>query len=192
MSTIIATMLAEGLVVRDATDRDHEGIQRIYAGYVVGGLASFEESPPSVEEMANRHAAVLTAGLPYLVAERSGVIAGYAYATSYRSRPAYRYAIENSVYISPNLRGAGIGKALMQTLITRCEEGPWRQMLAVIGDSANVASIGLHASLGFQKVGTFRSVGFKLGRWVDTVLMQRCFGPGDSRSPNATVRTKAE
>jgi L-amino acid N-acyltransferase YncA len=158
-------------------------IQSIYAGYVTGSLASFEERPPSVDEMANRRAAILAAGLPYLVAERSGAVAGYAYATPYRPRPAYRYTLENSVYVSPDMRRTGIGKVLMETLIARCEEGMWRQMLAVIGDSANLASIGLHASLGFEVIGTFRSVGFKLGQWVDTVLMQRPLSLGGSYPP---------
>jgi phosphinothricin acetyltransferase len=126
--------------------------------------------------MAKRRAAVLALRLPYLVAERDGRTVGYSYATPYRARSAYRFTIENSVYVEADLRGAGIGYMLLSALIARCETRDWRQMIAVIGDSANTASIGLHAKLGFQPVGTLRAVGFKFGRWVDTVLMQRALG----------------
>lgn len=172
-----------GIVVRDATDGDMADVQQIYAHHVLHGLATFEEVTPTVDEMRRRREAVLAAGLPYLVAEVDGRVAGYCYATSYRPRPAYRYTIEDSVYVSEGLRGRGIGAALLGALIARTEAGPWRQMLAVIGNSGNAGSIALHARMGFQPVGTLRSVGFKLGQWVDTVLMQRPLGPGDAAPP---------
>ena len=170
------------IVVRDATEADIESIQAIYSHHVRNGLATFEELPPSVKEMLSRRASVLEAGLPYLTAEIDGMVVGYSYATTYRPRPAYRYTIEDSVYVADGLGRRGIGAALLHSLIDRCEAGPWRQMLAVIGDSGNLASIALHRRLGFQFVGTLTSVGFKLGRWVDTVLMQRALGAGDTTS----------
>jgi len=170
-------------LIRDAPDADLVAIARIYAHHVKHGLASFEEVPPAVEDLRSRRAAVLQAGLPYLAAELRGEVVGYAYAGAYRSRPGYRYTIEDSVYLEQGLGGLGLGTALLTTLIERCEAGPWRQMLAVIGDSANIGSIALHHRLGFRHVGTFASVGFKLGRWVDTVLMQRPLGPGDHSLP---------
>ncbi|MCC8958211.1 N-acetyltransferase [Bradyrhizobium sp. Pear77] len=172
-----------GVVVRDATDDDMADVQGIYAHHVLNGLATFEEVPPTVDEMRSRRNAVVAAGLPYLVAEVDGLVAGYCYATAYRPRPAYRHTIEDSVYVSDGLRGRGIGVALLQGLIARAEAGPWRQMLAVIGNSGNVGSIALHRRMGFEMVGTLRSVGFKLGQWVDTVLMQRPLGPGASTLP---------
>lgn len=162
--------------VREAAEADLPAIQSIYAHHVLHGLASFEETPPTLEEMTARRASVLALGLPYLVAELEGRIVGYAYATAYRPRPAYRYTIEDSVYVSDGFGGRGIGTRLLQALIERCERGPWRQMLAIIGDSGNSASIALHRRMGFRLVGTFDTVGFKLGRWVDTVLMQRALG----------------
>jgi phosphinothricin acetyltransferase len=158
-------------------------VQRIYAPYVLTGFASFEEVPPTTEEMRARRAAVVAAGLPYLVAVMDGEVVGYAYATSYRPRPAYRHTIENSVYVADAMHGRGTGAALLKELIARCEAGPWRQMLAVIGNSANAGSIALHRRMGFQLVGTLTSVGFKLGQWVDTVLMQRALGSGDATPP---------
>ena len=160
-----------------------QAVQAIYAEQVLHGLASFEEVPPSAEELAKRRAAVITLGLPYLAAELDGRLVGYSYATLYRSRPAYRHTIEDSVYVAEGLRGRRVGQALLGALIQRCEAGPWRQMIAVIGNSANAGSIELHRSLGFRPVGTLRDVGFKLGRWVDTVLMQRQLGPGAHTAP---------
>ena len=171
--------------IRDADDRDMADVQRIYAHHVLNGLATFEEVPPTVDEMLGRRDAVLAAGLPYLVAEVDGRVGGYCYATSYRPRPAYRHTIEDSVYVEDTLRGRGIGVALLAGLIARTEAGPWRQMLAVIGNSGNAGSIALHRRMGFQPAGTLRSVGFKLGQWVDTVLMQRPLGPGDAAPPVA-------
>jgi len=171
--------------VRDADDRDLAAIQAIYAHHVLHGLATFEEVPPSTAELGARRAAVLALGLPYLVAEAGGAVVGYCYATSYRPRPAYRYTIEDTVYIADGLGGRGIGAALLAALIARCEAGAWRQMIAIIGDSGNAGSIALHRRLGFELVGTLRSTGFKLGRWVDSVMMQRALGPGGAVPPRS-------
>lgn len=169
--------------IRAAGEDDLGAIARIYAHHVQHGLASFEEVPPAIVELRARRAAVLDSGLPFLAAELHGEVVGYAYASPYRTRPAYRYTIEDSVYVEAGLGGLGLGSALLAALIERCEAGPWRQMLAVIGDSANAPSIALHRRLGFRPVGTFAAVGFKLGRWVDTVLMQRPLGAGDRSAP---------
>lgn len=174
----------EDTVIRDATEVDMAEVQRIYAHHVLNGLATFEEVPPTLDEMLGRRAAVLAAGLPYLVADIDGRVAGYSYATAYRPRPAYRNTIEDSVYVWEALRGRRVGAALLRALIERSEAGPWRQMIAVIGNSGNAGSIALHRRMGFEMVGTLRSVGFKLGQWVDTVLMQRPLGPGASTLPS--------
>jgi phosphinothricin acetyltransferase len=174
---------AASVAVRDAQDADMAAVQSIYAHHVLHGLASFEEAPPSVDEIAARRSAVLARGLPYLVGTLGGRVVGYCYAGPYRLRPAYRHTIEDSIYVADGMAGRGIGSALLRQLIVRCEQGPWRQMLAVIGNSANAGSIALHAGHGFQPIGTFRSVGFKLGRWVDSVLMQRALGEGDTTHP---------
>ena len=159
-------------------------IQAIYAHHVLHGLATFEEVPPSTTELLSRRDVVLKAGLPYLAAEIEGQLVGYSYATFYRPRPAYRHTVEDSVYVADRFAGRGIGSALLSELITRCSTGPWRQMLAVIGNSGNAGSIALHRRLGFRHVGTLTAVGFKLGRWVDTVVMQRPLGDGDATQPN--------
>jgi L-amino acid N-acyltransferase YncA len=177
------------LRIRDANETDMDAVRAIYAHYVLHGLATFEEEPPAANELNARREGVIAAGLPYLVAERDGHILGYCYATAYRPRPAYRNTIEDSVYVAEGYGGRGIGAALLGTLIERCEAGPWRQMLAVIGNSGNEGSIALHRRLGFETVGTLQSVGFKLGRWVDTVLMQRSLGQGD-RTPPATAQER--
>jgi L-amino acid N-acyltransferase YncA len=165
--------------VRDSRDEDMPKIHAIYGFHVLHGLASFEEEPPSVEELSRRRADVLDRGLPYLVAERGGVVVGYSYAAPYRSRPAYRFTVENSVYVDHNLRRRGVGHLLLSALIARCAERECRQMIAVIGDSENMASIALHERLGFIRIGTLRAVGFKFGRWVDSVLMQRPLDPDE-------------
>ena len=166
------------MMVRDARDEDMAQVQAIYAHHVLHGTASFEEAAPPLAEMQRRRADVLARGLPYLVAEIGGRVAGYSYATPYRTRSAYRYSIENSVYVDHARHRTGIGRALLIALIARCEQGDWRQMIAVIGDSAHTASINLHAGLGFRNVGTLEAVGFKFGRWLDSVLMQRALGKG--------------
>ena len=173
-----------GPLIRDARDEDMPQIQAIYAHHVLHGLASFEEAPPSVEELRTRRQGVLALGLPYLVAADGDRIAGYAYATLYRTRPAYRHTVEDSVYVREGEGGRGVGSVLLKTLIERCAAGPWRQMIAVIGDRDNAASIGLHARHGFRRVGTLEAVGFKFGRWVDSVLMQRELGQGDKTLPS--------
>ena len=147
------------------------------------GLASFEEEPPSAAELLRRYEDVTRRGLPYFVADFAGSIAGYGYCTLYRSRSAYRYTLEDSVYVRAGSEGRGVGSTLLAELIRRCEASGYRQLVAVIGDSANAASIGLHAGHGFLHVGTLRSTGFKFGRWVDSVIMQRPLGPGDGAAP---------
>jgi L-amino acid N-acyltransferase YncA len=169
--------------VRPASAADLPAVQAIYAHHVATGLASFEEAAPALDEMRRRYEQVTAIGLPYLVAEFAGTTAGYGYCTLYRTRSAYRYALEDSVYVRRDMLGKGVGRTLLAELIRRCEALDYRQMIAVIGDSANAASIGLHASLGFLRVGTLRSTGYKLGRWVDSVLMQRPLGPGDGTKP---------
>ena len=171
--------------MRPATPEDLPAIQSIYAHHVLHGLASFEEEPPSVGEMRRRYDELARRGLPYLVAELGAAVAGYGYCALYRSRSAYRYALEDSVYVRHDLHGHGVGKAILVELIRRCEALGYRQLIAVIGDSAHAASIGLHASLGFVRVGTLRSVGYKLGRWVDSVTMQRPLGAGDAAPPQS-------
>ena len=169
--------------VRDAVQGDFPAIQSIYAHHVLNGLASFEEVPPDVVELRRRYDDVAGRGLPYLVAEEAGQVQGYGYCAPYRARSAYRYALENSVYVRDDLRGRGIGTRLLAALIERCAQLGYRQMIAVIGDSANTASIALHARFGFLRVGTLRSVGYKFGRWVDSVQMQRPLGAGDATPP---------
>ncbi len=170
--------------VRAARDADVEAIAAIYAEHVLTGVASFETEAPSTAEMQARRQMVLALGLPYLVAERGGQVVGYAYATPYRPRKAYRHTVENSVYVASGLEGQGIGRALLGALLAACERGPWRQMIAVIGNSGNLGSIALHRSLGFEEIGVLRSVGFKFGRWLDTVLMQRSIGAGADTLPD--------
>lgn len=171
------------LAIRDATAADMPEVAAIYAHSVLTSAATFEEIPPDAEEMTERLASRRAEGLPWLVAERDGRIVGYSYAAPYRARPAYRYTLEDSIYIAPDALGQGIGHALLAALIARCEQGPWRQLVAVIGDSANAGSIALHARLGFAHIGTMPAVGYKFGRWVDTVLMQRALGDGDRSRP---------
>lgn len=171
------------MLVRPASDADLASIQSIYAHHVLHGLASFEEEAPSLREMKSRFDEVSARGLPYLVAEDAGAVLGYGYCTPYRTRSAYRYSLEDSVYVREGQHRKGIGKAILVQLITRCESLGYRQLIAVIGDSAQAASIGLHAGLGFLRAGTLRSVGFKFGRWVDTIIMQRPLGRGDGTRP---------
>ena len=170
--------------IRPASAEDLPAIQSIYSHHVLHGLASFEEEPPPLEEMRRRFDEVCSRGLPYLAADFGGVVAGYGYCAPYRSRSAYRYALEDSVYVRHGSEGRGVGAALLGALIERCEALGYRTLIAVIGDSANAASINLHASYGFLRVGTLRSAGFKFGRWVDSVLMQRALGPGDATPPS--------
>jgi len=169
--------------VRAAAQGDLAAIQAIYAHHVLHGLATFEEVAPGVEEMRRRQQDVSGRGLPYLVGEERGEILGYGYCAPYRARSAYRYALEDSVYIKDGHLGKGIGTRILSELIRICEGLGYRQVIAVIGDSANTGSIALHARLGFLRVGTLRSTGYKFGRWVDSVLMQRPLGAGDGAPP---------
>lgn len=165
--------------IRASAEHDLPAIAAIYRHHVMTGLASFEETPPDAEELARRRAAVLASGLPWLVATDGGrALLGYAYAGLYRPRSAYRYTVEDSIYVAPGQTGRGVGRALLAALIADTEAKGYRQMMAVIGDSANAASIGVHRACGFIEAGRLRAVGFKFGRWVDSVLMQRALGPG--------------
>ena len=159
-------------------------IHSIYGHWVRHGLASFEEIAPDQVEMDHRRRTLQDAGFPFIVAEESAVILGFAYAGPYRTRSAYRYTAEDSVYVAPEALGRGVGRALLGRVISRAELMGKRQMIAVIGDSANAPSIRLHESLGFRRIATLQSVGFKFGRWVDSVFMQRALGPGDSKPPD--------
>jgi L-amino acid N-acyltransferase YncA len=169
--------------IRTAAPRDLAAITRIYDHAVRHGTASFEIEPPDEAEMARRQQALLAGGFPYLVAEHNGTIAGYAYAGPYRARPAYRWSVEDSIYLDPQMQGRGIGRALLERLIVEAQARKFRQMIAVIGDSANAPSVELHRALGFRMVGTFDNVGFKFGRWLDSVLMQRPLGEGATTNP---------
>jgi L-amino acid N-acyltransferase YncA len=172
-----------GVSLRPSQDRDLAAIAAIYRHHVLHGVASFEEEPPGVAEMARRRVEILDRGLPYLVAERAGCVIGYCYASRYRMRPGYRFAVEDSIYIDAAELGRGIGRALLSELIERCAEHGYRQMVAVIGGSDQWPSIGLHAALGFARVGTLPAIGFKFGAWIDTVLMQRALGEGADTVP---------
>jgi len=166
--------------LRGAVNADLPAIQAIYAHWVTHGTGSFELEAPSHDEISKRRADVLSKGLPYLVAEADGQVVGYAYANWFRPRPAYRFSVENSVYVHPDARRGGVARLLMVELLARCEIAGARQMVAVIGDSANAGSVGLHTALGFRHIGTLNSMGWKFDRWLDTVLMQRSLGPGDT------------
>jgi L-amino acid N-acyltransferase YncA len=169
--------------IRPATPADVPAITRIYAHAVMHGTATFELEPPDEAEMARRMTALFEAGFPYLVAEIGGALAGYAYANHYRTRPAYRFTVEDSIYIDPGAQRRGVGRALLAQLIEECERRGFRQMVAVIGDSAQMPSIELHRALGFRMIGAVENVGFKFDRWLDSVLMQRALGPGSTTKP---------
>lgn len=171
------------VLIRPATPADVPRFVAIYADAVLNGCASFELEPPDVAEMTARLAKIVEAGMPWLVAEVDGRVEGYAYAGAYRPRPAYRNTVENSVYVDPAAKGHGLGRRLLEALIDATTALGFRQMIAVIGDSANAASIGLHTALGFEPAGVLRSVGWKHGRWLDSVLMQRPLGDGDATPP---------
>lgn len=173
------------VLVRASHDDDLPAIQAIYTPAVLDGTASFELEPPDLAEMTRRRAALMADGFPYLVAEIDGEIVGYAYAGQYRPRPAYRYAVEDSIYIAPESQGKGVGKALLAALIAECERLGKRQMVAVIGDSLSHGSINLHRAMGFAHAGTVRNVGYKHGRWLDQVIYQRALGPGADTAPDA-------
>ncbi|MFZ9501033.1 MAG: GNAT family N-acetyltransferase [Beijerinckiaceae bacterium] len=159
--------------IRDAQEDDFPAIQAIYAHHVLHGAGSFEEEPPGVETMLARFAAVRAHALPWIVVEEGGAIRGYAYARPYHERSAYRFTLENSVYVAPDAARRGFGRALLAELLARCAAGGYRQMIAIIGDSGNAGSIGLHSAMGFRHAGLLRGVGLKFGRTLDSVLMQK-------------------
>ena len=173
------------LEIRPATPADLPAITEIYAHAVRFGTATFELDPPDVGEMRRRFETLKGGGFPYLVALLEHEVIGYAYAGPYRPRPAYRFTVENSVYLQPAIHRRGVGGQLLQRLIAECEARGFRQMIAVIGDSANAASIGVHSRCGFQMIGTHPNVGLKFGRWLDTVMMQRELGEGANTVPTA-------
>lgn len=172
-----------GPTIRPSRDEDIAAITAIYGHHVRHGVGSFEEAPPSSGEMGRRRDAILSRDLPYLVAERGGRVVGYCYAGPFRPRTGYRFTVEDSIYVDPAEIGRGIGRALLGPVLARCEALGYRQMVAVIGGRETVASIRLHEALGFRHAGVFESVGFKFGRWVDIVLMQRALGPGAGTLP---------
>ena len=170
-------------VIRPATEADLPLITAIYEQAVRFGTATFELEPPDLAEMTRRYRALSDGGFPYVVATLDGQVVGYAYAGPYRPRPAYRFTVENSVYLEPSTHRRGIGLKLLQRLIADCEGRGFRQMIAVIGDSANAGSVGVHTRAGFSMIGTHPNVGFKFGRWLDTVMMQRALGHGGQTLP---------
>ena len=174
----------ENTEIRPCRKDDMPSVTMIYAHHVRHGTASFETEPPSLEEMRRRHADILARGLPYLVAVAGGDILGYAYAGLYRPRAAYRDTVEDSIYIRFDLAGRGIGERLLRALLIECEGRDLRQMIAAVGDSANTASVRVHERCGFERIGVFRSIGYKHGRWLDSVLLQRSLGAGDTTLPS--------
>lgn len=176
-------MSGHSVSIRESTEDDLAAIQVLYAHHVSHGLASFEEVPPELSEISRRRDIAHENDLPYLVAVENDEVRGFAYASPFRVRSAYRYTVEDSVYIAPDALNTGIGSALLSALIEQCTERGFRQMVAVIGDSANEASIGLHSKHGFVQTGLMPAVGFKFGRWVDSVRMQRSLGSGDTSPP---------
>jgi L-amino acid N-acyltransferase YncA len=176
-------MSAEELLIRPSRDDDVAAITAIYGHHVLHGIASFEEEPPSIEEMARRRGELVGRGFPYFVAERGGKVVGYCYSGPYRARIGYRFSVEDSIYIDPNEVGRGIGRALLAEVIERSTELGYRQMIAVIGGSETLPSINLHKALGFTHIGIFTGIGFKFGRWIDSVYMQRALGPGNAAPP---------
>jgi len=175
--------------IRPAAEQDLETITAIYADAVENGTASYELQPPDCAEMIRRWRALTDQGFPYIVAERDGRVTGYAYAGPYRPRPAYRFTVENAVYVAAGERRSGIGRRLLQAIIDECERKEFRQMMAVIGDGTNhAASVGLHAALGFRQVGVIEGSGYKHRRWLDTILMQRQLGDGSNSPPHSETK----
>ncbi|MFZ5637395.1 MAG: GNAT family N-acetyltransferase [Pseudomonadota bacterium] len=181
--------------IRDARLEDADAVRALYAHEVENGFANYEYMPPDLEEMRRRMTAIRESGHPWLIAEIDGDFAGYAYASPFRSRAGYRWTVENTVYVRPDRHRRGIGKALLEALIERCTALGHRQMIAVIGDATNAASIALHHAMGFEHVGTFRGIGWKAvddgpGRWLDNVQMQRPLGQGDTAPPSPIPSTR--
>jgi L-amino acid N-acyltransferase YncA len=175
-------------LIRPSADADLPAITAIYAHHVLHGTGSFETEPPSLADMSARRADVLSKGLPYLVAEHDGTVAGFAYGNWFKPRPAYRYSVEDSIYMAPDLQRRGLGRALLAELLARFEAVGIRKVMAVIGDSANTGSVGIHLALGFTRVGIVESCGWKFGAWRDIVIMQKTIGPGDTQPPAESVR----
>ncbi len=171
------------IILRDSEESDMAAVQAIYTYYVTRSCASFEETPPSVAEMIGRRAKTLARGLPYVVAEADGEVVGYTYAGPFRPRSAYRYTIEDSIYVAPGVVRRGVGVALLGALVRRCTDLGYRQMIGIIGDSANQGSIGVHRKLGFRQEGVLRGVGLKFGRWIDVVVMHLPLGDADAGLP---------
>ena len=169
--------------IRPSRDDDIDAITRIYAHHVLHGTGTFEVDPPSVQDMRARRAEVLARGLPWLVAESDNQVSGFAYCNWFKPRPAYRFSAEDSIYLAPHANGQGLGRALLAELTTQAERAGVRKLIAVIGDSRNTGSIGVHRALGFQHVGVLASCGWKFDRWLDVVLMERSLGLGDTTSP---------
>ncbi len=167
-------------MIRPSRDEDIAAITAIYAHHVLNGTGTFEIDPPSVADMTSRRADVLSKGLPYIVAEEAGQVIGYAYCTWFKPRPAYRFSAEDSIYLAPGVHGKGIGRALLAELAAQAERVGIRKLIAVIGDSSNAGSVGVHRSLGFEHVGILKSCGWKFDQWLDVVLMEKALGPGDS------------
>jgi phosphinothricin acetyltransferase len=178
------TIASLPVAIRDALEQDMAQILAIYSYYVTRSCASFEEAPPTLDEMVKRRAKTQERGLPYLVAEADGEVVGYTYAGPWRTRSAYRYTIEDSIYVAPTVVRRGVGVALLGSLVDRCTKLGYRQMIGVIGDSANQGSIGLHRKLGFRQEGVLRGVGLKFGRWIDVVIMHRPLGNADHGLPS--------
>jgi L-amino acid N-acyltransferase YncA len=176
-------MSADGVMIRPSREGDVAQIAAIYGYHVLHGTASFEEVPPEPHEIVRRRRDVIACGLPHVVAERSARVLGFCYAGRYHTRSGYRFTVEDTIYVDAAEVGCGIGRALLASLLERCTEQGYRQMVAVIGGSDNWPSIRLHAALGFTRAGVLPAVGFKFGRWVDIVLMQRALGPGKASAP---------
>lgn len=170
-------------LIRPSRDEDLPALTAIYGHHVLHSTGTFETEPPSVADMTARRADVLSKGLPYLIAEEDGRIAGFAYGNWFKPRPAYRYSVEDSIYLAPDLHRKGLGRALLTELLARCEAVGIRKMMAIIGDSANAGSVGVHLALGFTQVGIVESCGWKLGAWRDIVIMQKTLGAGDTQPP---------
>jgi L-amino acid N-acyltransferase YncA len=170
--------------IRSSSDADLPAITAIYAHHVLHGTGSFETEPPSLADMTARRADVLSKGLPYLVVEHEGTIAGFAYGNWFKPRPAYRYSVEDSIYMAPDLQRRGLGRALLAELLARFEAVGIRKVMAIVGDSANTGSVGIHLALGFTQVGVVESCGWKFGAWRDIVIMQKTIGPGDTQPPH--------
>jgi phosphinothricin acetyltransferase len=170
-------------LIRPSTEQDLGAITRIYAHHVQHGTGTFETTPPNEAEMASRRADVLSKQLPWLVLEDAGQVIGYAYGNWFKPRPAYRFSVEDSIYLAPEAAGKGLGRALLAELLARLEAGGIRKVMAVIGDSANAGSVGVHTTLGFERIGVVKSCGWKFDRWLDIVLMEKTLGAGDTTRP---------